>query len=206
MPFIIMLLASIVLTILVFFFVMPARKDGTFGNPFLQFVHNYFNFKKIYIESVLKFIFVFMTLLCILGGFAVIVSPLFIEHMDSDFIGVFIIGGLLLMTAGPVLMRLLYEGMMMSILQLKNVVDINNKIPNPKAGAPRPAAPRAAAPQPAPQAPAYQQQSAYQQSGYQQQGGYQQTGYQQPSAYQQQSGYQQGGYKPRHGSSDENYR
>ena len=54
-----MAIVALILTVVIFIFLLPKWRDGTFGNKFFQFVHDYFNFKQIYIEYILKFIYIF---------------------------------------------------------------------------------------------------------------------------------------------------
>ena len=42
---------------------------------------------------------------------------------------------LAVLVGGPIALRLTYEGLMMLILAVKNIMDINNKLPNKKASA-----------------------------------------------------------------------
>lgn len=182
-----MAIVALILTVVIFIFLLPKWRDGTFGNKILQFLHDYFNFKQIYIEYILKFLFVFLTFMIIFGGIYVIFAPAFDDYewtkmSDS------ILPGLGLMLLGPVVIRLIYEACMVTILMLKNVVELNNKTK----GDGKPADKPAAKPAPAPQAPAYQQQ--YQQPQSQQ---YQQYQQYQPQQYQQYQPQQQntGPYK-----------
>ena len=146
-----MVILSIALSIagMVFLYlkILPKKYDGTFGNDFLQMIHDYFNFKKLYIESVLKFLFSLATISCIASGIAVIVSMFLglfrsigdfligriwsLEYiLPSFFGGIFI--GIIMIVAGPVIIRLIYEGIMMFILLVKNVIEINNKTKDPE--------------------------------------------------------------------------
>ncbi len=121
--------------------VVPKKYDGTFKNKALQFVHDYFNFKKLYIESVLKFIFTLFTVIFIAAGVVGVLSSFlgifenlsdvfqygmpFWRVITSFFTG--LITSILTMVIGPVAVRLTYEGIMMFILLVKNVIEINNK-------------------------------------------------------------------------------
>ena len=103
--------------------------------------HDYFNFKKLYIESVLKFLFTLLTVVCVAVGVSAIVTSFLgvfqnigymIEYgmpfryfASAFFGGVF--GGVLMIAVGPVVVRLVYEGIMMFIILVKNVIEINNK-------------------------------------------------------------------------------
>ncbi len=136
---------SVVLTIagLVFLYlkILPKKLDGSFSNKFFQIVHDYFNFKKLYLESVLKFLFTMLTVASIAVGIATILASFigifesisyiinygapFRYLVSTFFSGVF--GGILIMIAGPIVVRLSYEGVMMFIILVKNVIEINNK-------------------------------------------------------------------------------
>lgn len=183
-----MVIVALILTVAIFIFLLPKWRDGTFGNKFLQFLHDYFNFKQIFIEYILKFLFVFLTFMIIFGGIYVIFAPAFDDYewtkmSDS------IIPGLAIMILGPVVIRLLYEACMVTILMLKNVVELNNKTKDESptaASRPAPRAPKAARAAQAAQEPVYQQQ--YQQPQAQQ---YQQPQNQQYQQYQQYQPYQQ---------------
>jgi len=132
---------TIVGMILLYVKVIPKKFDGSFSNKFLQSVHDYFNFKKLYLESVLKFLFTLLTVLCIVAGIVSILSA-FLNVFDGIgnvirygysigyvivpfFGGIF--GGILTIVLGTIAIRLAYEGIMMFILLVKNVIEINNK-------------------------------------------------------------------------------
>lgn len=136
---------SVILTIagMVFLYlkILPKKFDGSFVNKFLQILHDYFNFKKLYLETVLKFLFTLLTVVCIAVGIATIVTS-FVGVLESLyyvieygmkfrylirtlFSGLF--SGALIMVVGPIIVRLVYEGIMMFIILVKNVIEINNK-------------------------------------------------------------------------------
>ena len=108
--------ATISLTVLVYLLVMPKKFDGKLANPFLQWVHDFFHFKKLYIEEVLKFFYVVLTLFIIsFGFFAMLGEDFFVE-------------GLTILVGGPIAVRLIYEMSLMFILMVKNTIEINNKL------------------------------------------------------------------------------
>ena len=127
-------IASVILTILLYVKVMPRKLDGSFDNNFQQFLHDYFHFKKLYLEEVLKFAFVLASVACVVVGVLLLVS--YEESYHSYYL---ISGGywdkestfaygLALIFGGPISLRLAYEGIMMFILLVKNVMEINNKL------------------------------------------------------------------------------
>ena len=128
--------------VLLYLKVLPKKLDGVFNSKLLQFLHDYFNFKKLYVESVLKFIFALATIACIVGGIVGVLASVFsffggiVDAMDYgswyfDMVvqGFFtgILSSLLLLAIGPVVVRLTYEFTMMFVLLVKNVMEINNK-------------------------------------------------------------------------------
>jgi len=131
--------------ILLYLKVLPKKFDGTFTNKFMQIAHDYFNFKKLYLESVLKFLFTLLTVVCIAAGAAQVIVSFFgvfqnlvrvIEYgmsfmyVISAFFGG-VLGGVLTIVVGPIIVRLVYEGIMMFIILVKNVIEINNKTKSP---------------------------------------------------------------------------
>ena len=120
---IIAIILAVAATVLAFIFIIPEKKrEGL--NPFFRFLHDTFNFKHLLIEKILQVMYVFSTATVILTGF-------FKLFEFTSFFGVTRWGGgtgLLLMLLGPIVIRLLYEGMMMLVLLVKNVISINSKL------------------------------------------------------------------------------
>lgn len=135
--------AAIVLTVYLCIKVLPAKHDGTFDKKPLQLAHDYFNFKKLYLESVLKILFTFLTVASVIGGvvygtignifqfigsfgravtYGYEMSWVWGSLITNFFIGVGIA------VLGPIVLRLVYEGLLMFILLVKNVIEINNKM------------------------------------------------------------------------------
>lgn len=101
-------------TVALFILVMPKKLDGKL-NKYLQILHDYFHFKQLYIEKVLKFFFMLCTLAIFCTGFFML-------------FGRFFLTGLITMIAGPIVLRLVYESFLMFILLVQNVLDINKKL------------------------------------------------------------------------------
>ena len=109
-------LAGLVCTILLYVKILPKKVDGTLGNKFWQWVHNFFRFKKLYIEEVLRFFYVLATVVCIcvgvfllLGyreiyaGFNYNTQTVYYDREST------VVAGLLLMILGPIALRLVFE-------------------------------------------------------------------------------------------------
>ncbi len=145
------IIASVVLTIMLCLKVLPEKYSGTFEKKPLQFIHDYFNFKKLYLESVMKVLFTLASVLCIVCGLLMATVGNIFEVID--YIGTAIryeyfsmgglfrilasnlFGGLGIAVVSPIVLRLVYEGIIMFILLVKNVIDINKKLDR-KADAP----------------------------------------------------------------------
>ena len=113
-------LAGVILALL---FVTPEAKRPTL-NKFLQVVADIFNFKQLLLEKILKCIYIFSTLFAIVAGFFMLFS------VEKSYFGTrsYALTGLLTMILGPIVIRLLFEGLMMFILLVKNTIDINKKL------------------------------------------------------------------------------
>lgn len=96
-------------------------------NGFLRFVHDLFNFKFLFIEKVLQFCYILLTLYIFTEGFFMLFQT---TYWGNSLAG----QGLLTMILGPVIIRIMYELLMMFVLLIKNVIQINNKLKNQNEG------------------------------------------------------------------------
>lgn len=120
---------AIVATVLAFIFIVPENKRKKLGS-FGKFLHDTVNFKYLIIEKILQALYIFATSNTILLGFIMLfmVVPKYGSYYFSDesmWLGGY---GLLIMILGPIVIRLVYELLMMSILLVKNVISINSKL------------------------------------------------------------------------------
>lgn len=133
------LILTIAGVIAAYIFVIPERRVKGM-NKFLYILHNIFNFKQLLIEKIVKFFYVFLTILCVCFGFFMLFT---VQYGQSQFLY-----GLCLIVIAPIFIRLMFEGFMMMILITNNLIELNKK------ASPRPA-PRAQRPAPRP-APRYE--------------------------------------------------
>ena len=123
------IILAIAATVLAFIFIVPDKKKEKL-NKFGKFIHDTVNFKYLIIEKILQALYIFFTAFVILYGFFM----LFIVT-DGIFGGTWMGGyGILLMICGPIVIRVVYELLMMFILLVKNVIKINNKLKDQNAG------------------------------------------------------------------------
>ena len=141
---IITLILAIVGTILAYIFIIPEKKKEELKG-FLLFLHDTFNFKYLVIEKILKCVYVFLTIFTVVSGIVIMFSGE-------------LLSGLLSAILSPIVIRIAFELLMMTIIAIRNIIEINNKMKSnveekreaPKAApqpAPRAEAPRAQAPQ-----------------------------------------------------------
>ena len=118
--------AALVATVAAFVLIIPEKKRAQLGNKILVWLHDFFNFKSLWIEKILKFLFVFETLVCVGVGFFMLFS------VEGFYLGGI---GLLLIILGPIANRIIYEFIMLAILAVKNLMEINSKLA-PQKGSP----------------------------------------------------------------------
>jgi len=127
---------AVAATIFICVRVLPKKYDGRLDSKFLQFLHDFFNFKTFYIEALTKFIFVLLTCLCIFVGFLIMFGKFeYYGYFGMTFTQSTFLYGLGIMLLGPLVLRVTYEFVMMAILLVQNVIDINRKMKAPAATA-----------------------------------------------------------------------
>ncbi len=127
---------AVAATIFICVRVLPKKYDGRLDSKFLQFMHDFFNFKTFYIEALTKFIFVLLTCLCIFVGFLLMFGKFeYYGYFGMTFTQSTFLYGLGIMLLGPLVLRVTYEFVMMAILLVQNVIDINRKMKAPAATA-----------------------------------------------------------------------
>lgn len=127
---------AVAATIFICVRVMPKKYDGRLDSKFLQFLHDFFNFKTFYIEALTKFIFILLTCLCIFVGFLLMFGKFeYYGYFGMTFTQSTFLYGLGIMLLGPLVLRVTYEFVMMAILLVQNVIDINRKMKAPAATA-----------------------------------------------------------------------
>lgn len=114
-------IAAIAGTVVAFVMIIPEKKRDSFkSNKILLWLHDFLNFKTLWIEKILKFLYVLNTLVYVCIGFFMLFSASSGLYMGGY--------GLLIIIFGPIITRVVYEFCMLSILTVKNLVEINNKL------------------------------------------------------------------------------
>ena len=110
---------GLIVTILAFIFFLPEEKKEKFkDNKFLLWLHDVLHFKTLLIEKILRFLYILCTAAVIFAGF----------FTKGNF-GANLLGGLLTMIIGPIVVRIVYELMMLAIIAVNNIIQINKKMP-----------------------------------------------------------------------------
>ena len=98
-------------------FLIPEKKNARYKG-FLKFLSDFVTFKTLYIDKVLKVLYVLTTLYCVCVGFFWIFT----------FSSWYSIPGLCMLLFGPIVVRLIFELVVMFILLVNNVIEINNRL------------------------------------------------------------------------------
>lgn len=127
---VIAVILAIVATVLAFIFIVPEKKRDSMG-AFGKFLNDTVNFKYLIIEKILQALYIFATANTILVGFFALflTVPTGYDYYTGTYRQTWVgWAGLLIMVLGPILVRLVYELLMMTILLVKNVISINSKL------------------------------------------------------------------------------
>ena len=106
---------AFLVTIFICAYILPAGKEGKFTG-FFKVVRDYFLMRYLIVEAIVRFFFVFATTTCICSGFFLMFSRTGRYSSSSNFLG-------------PIICRIVYELLMIAILQLRNIIEINAKMP-----------------------------------------------------------------------------
>lgn len=122
-------IASLIVTIVLCLTVVPDKKRDSLKG-FGRFLNDLFNFRGLLIEAIIKVLYVLITVTFVVGGFFMLFivntqENFFTGETSSVWYGWV---GLIAMILGPIATRLLFEGMMLFILLVKNTIQINNKL------------------------------------------------------------------------------
>ncbi len=124
-------LGGIAGAVLATIFIIPESKRAKLTNPFFAFLHDLFNFKILFLEKILKFLYVLSTLTTIAVGSLMIFWVEKTYYGNYEWMGY---NGLFVLIFGPVFIRVIYELGMMFIVLVRNTSDIKKKL-DPKADA-----------------------------------------------------------------------
>ncbi len=108
---------ALVGTVLLYYFILPDNKFDSLPTA-LRFFHEFFKVKKLWLESIMRALFVFNCVFNMLFGIFTMIKGNFL-------------GGLCFIILMPIIARLMYEFFMILILIARNVMELNNKTPWP---------------------------------------------------------------------------
>ena len=124
-------LTAIAATVLAFIFILPEKKREKLPK-FLKVVSDILNMKQLFLETIFRALYIFSTFTCVFVGFYMLFGfeRYYYHGLFNSGHGVRWMGGygLLIAILGPIVVRIVYEGIMMGILLVKNTIEINKKI------------------------------------------------------------------------------
>ena len=113
------IILAIAATVLAFIFIVPEKKREKL-NAFGKFLHDTCNFKYLVVEKLLQALYIFLTAYFILQGFFMLFQTSYGTWLGG--------AGLAIMIISPIVLRLVYELLMMAVILVKNVIMINKKL------------------------------------------------------------------------------
>lgn len=121
-------MTAIAATVLFYIFIQPEKKAAKMPK-FIRIIRDILDMKDLYLEYALKALYVCGTIFCVVGGIY-----MFLGFGPNYYGGIRWYGGygLLLMLLGPVVLRLVYELILMFVLLVKNTMQINKKMKAPE--------------------------------------------------------------------------
>lgn len=108
------IVVAVIATVCSYIFIIPEEKRENLPG-FLQFVHDLFNFRAMLIESIARVLYIFCTFGSIAAGFLLLFGSTFWV-------------GLIVMIIGPLVLRMVYELIMLFVLMVQNTISLNRKI------------------------------------------------------------------------------
>lgn len=139
------IILSIIVAVVGIVFFLPPKNREKFGKGFKR-IFDFVNFKTFIVDYVLKGLYILSTAMCVIGGFLTIFTvrttyqnvynsnSVFSQTKATTSLSVDNIGtGLLIMVLGPIIVRIVYELIMLTIVAVRNIMEINKKMPgNPE--------------------------------------------------------------------------
>lgn len=123
------LVLAVAATVLAFIFILPEKRRAKLPAIF-RFVSDVFQFKFLIVEKIFQALYILSTLFCVIYGVLSLFGFRYYEFYGNSDVYWYGGYGLLTLIIGPIIVRFMYELMMMGILLIKNVIQINNKLKN----------------------------------------------------------------------------
>jgi len=122
---IISVVLALTATVLLMIFVLPQKKGKDLGG-FVKLMHDFFNFKFYTVEKLLKVLYIFATSYSIIQGiFDLFKTEELYYGLDSEWVGYTAVISIFLT---PLIIRVVYEFILMAITAMKNIVSMNSKL------------------------------------------------------------------------------
>ena len=121
------LIIALVGCFLVYF--LFVNKNNELKNPKLEWLRNFLRFDKMLIETILKIGYIFAAIMITLAPFAFLAAGFagFIEFMKKNYIMILIVA-LITIIFGNLIVRIIYEGVLIKIMIWKNTTEIKKSL------------------------------------------------------------------------------
>ena len=106
---------SLILVILLYIYVLPESKRPHL-NKLFTFIHDFLSIKTLWIDKIFRFFFV-------LSAVSSLVYGIFMLFNDNTFLL-----GIALIVFGPIVSRVVYEIMLLTVMLVQNVIEINEQL------------------------------------------------------------------------------
>ncbi len=123
------IITAVAATVLAFIFILPEKKRAKLPK-ILKIVSDILNMKQLFIETFFRALYIFSTFACIFVGVFMIFGFETYTGRYANYTTWYGWQGLLIAILGPIVVRVVYEGIMMGILLVKNTIEINKKLKN----------------------------------------------------------------------------
>ena len=109
--FVIAMIITLIIVIALYVLILPDSKRPML-NSFFKGVHDFLKVKKLLLEEIFRFVYIFAVVACVVLGFIGLFKSFGM--------------GLLIMILGPFACRIIYECMILGLILVRNVIEINN--------------------------------------------------------------------------------
>ncbi len=107
------IVVALILTILLYVFILPDSKRNSLKQPWRS-IHDILKIRGLMIEAIIRFLYVFCTVSSLISGFIMLFK-------SFGF-------GLLLIIVSPIVVRIIFEILMLRVLEVKNIIEINSTL------------------------------------------------------------------------------
>ena len=121
------IVSSIAAVVLMYIFIFPAKKLSRLPAA-IQRIVSILNFGELFLEKFLRFIYILATVASVIVGAFMLFGISHYSGVYTNYTKWYGVWGIALMLLGPIVLRIIFEFLMMFILLVKNTIEINKKL------------------------------------------------------------------------------